>query len=490
MYPELLWNEPAEARIQIWGILQEKFKEKCQEILPLEAIADKCITQFRDTLFASEDKLWNTNPMLGTSDSWFEDFFLPLQDHLLTSFAYRFCCDNLCPKSNKECADAIFACTIEAKNDISVAGNSKDDRLRANRKKIKENIESLRKNSGAIAFFQDELCLPPNWLFFITMATNRSKDPFNISKKDDLIKCIQNQKYSFQDLTNLIVERDYIQLLLDWQDTFSPLAYLPYVPLTPPVSIGNSMHLCSANGKIFLALPKKDKNGLLLDPPQFPSQTYVLKNGYGEVDIDPRLQIVFNNYLLESAYHCYALSTIEHCVTSHSFVPHTMQKRTQELVNILSVPLLLRAPLLHPVLIKLVNNFPHNDQEKFIELLIAFIRRWNQQLPELEELFVGEIWHTYGADSNKIFCAIQDAMSGDKGERYRRLSFIRLVNGNVKMDTSNHSEGSTEAGKINDPPFMLPHEILVAAYIASVFSHLNEQDYEPIDLVQCLFGRN
>lgn len=139
-FDNLQWDKLAEAHRANWRLLQTRYNLPPQQIEPTASLSDLAVQSVqacRKYLFTDGEceKGWQrgeSSAILPMED--LEDCLAPaLYDHLIVTFAHRFFCDNLTPKTLPECLDAIYNCLNESKR-IAY----KDD------KKLKEDKDGTR----------------------------------------------------------------------------------------------------------------------------------------------------------------------------------------------------------------------------------------------------------------------------------------------------------------------------------------------------------
>lgn len=117
-FDNLQWDKLAEAHTANWDLLQTKYGLSPQQITPtasLSELAVKSVQSCREYLFTDGAKCrtgWQTSNLAGIlpAEDLEERLTPALCNHLLVTFAYRFFCDNLAPRTLSECLDTIYGC--------------------------------------------------------------------------------------------------------------------------------------------------------------------------------------------------------------------------------------------------------------------------------------------------------------------------------------------------------------------------------------------
>lgn len=116
-FDNLQWDKVPEAHSANWTLLQTKYglsPQQTASAIPLSKLAAESIKACREYLFTDTNckEGWQTGRLVGIiSKDELEECMSPaLCDHLIVTFAYRFFCDNLIPRTLSECLDAIYNC--------------------------------------------------------------------------------------------------------------------------------------------------------------------------------------------------------------------------------------------------------------------------------------------------------------------------------------------------------------------------------------------
>lgn len=117
-FDNLQWNKLAEAHTANWELLQTKYGLSLQQTISTASLSEVAVQSIQDCweyLFTDGAKCrtgWQTGSPLGIlSAEVLKELLAPdLCNHLLVTFAYRFFCDNLSPRTLPECLDTVYGC--------------------------------------------------------------------------------------------------------------------------------------------------------------------------------------------------------------------------------------------------------------------------------------------------------------------------------------------------------------------------------------------
>ena len=176
--------------------------------------------------------------------------------------------------------------------------------------------------------------------------------------------------------------------------------------------------LYQKNGCPFIGIPftSLEKPASTISDRHFP----LTKSGK-EAKISRKLQVVFNNYLMERNFHLHAMATTEqHLLVTpyHSSFPNSPTDHLHFLFRATQ----LHAPLVHAPFI----NFLEQEIDNFesSQLIEQYIYRWNLfALPVLEELFIQSVYRRF-PEIDDILEAIDQWLDP---ATYERLQIIRPV---------------------------------------------------------------
>lgn len=373
---------------------------------PLDYLAKTCISQCWDLLFSLTPLEYLPGNLKNDNDKF--DFHpsirllmgqsltQALSTHLIMTFAYRFFCENLVPKSLAQYSNAIY----EYRNSH---GSSKDrDQIREEKKTAYNNlkrkyadfckalgvvtpssilptVESERDSlfsclqptiADEIAFrnFKDTLAreldietIPPPSAPFLM---------FFLSERNRFWGCLTHSKDRFLELTTLLSEAEMIHLLITGDQGGVQKSLPPY-----PI-------LCPNSAVVQIPVQYNPQNKF-----HGTDTSYQLKEHDKGVRITSRLQLAFNNYIIERNFHLHAMATAESYMIKHPAGENDFVKSPA------LIPLQLNASLMQSPFISFLDNLP--SAQHYTAVIDHYVKRWNRlALPILEEMFIFGVWKT------------------------------------------------------------------------------------------------
>jgi len=279
----------------------------------------------------------------------------------------------------------------------------------------------------------------PHWIFSIFMACNRFSSPFAV--KDGNL-AFANEFTNGGDLlyklSRFLGNSERGSLLLGEAEpkskriiysAFAPVEFtaeMERLRLELPTSLAELRQ--SSDGNLFVAVPYVNDGTYRHS---LPPQSYKMIGTSDSCKIPGEVQQMFNSYLVERTFHGYASATIMDQIKARDCSGMFRGHRDQ--YQKLPAIVRLRAPLVHPALIRLADKIVHAAQpsEAIIPWLDSFVDDWNQMsLPLLEECFVRSVWDSYkGRSVEEVLSEIMKALTqGEKeSRRYNRLNLYRLI---------------------------------------------------------------
>lgn len=286
----------------------------------------------------------------------------------------------------------------------------------------------------------------PNWMYSIAMACSWTNSPLAMKNKNLVFsREYTNQNSILHRLTKFLGSSQWGPILFREVGSESKRPAYPvkpkYTPLVPPKDMEAEKEIWRLQVSPSLMELRQDKYGYFFvavpyvhnqnDFCDLPSQSYNICGTSDSYTIPVKVQRLFNSYLVERTFHGYASAVatdrIRERQSSGEF--ESRYDQYQELPAVVR----LRAPLVHPQLIRLADDMIGKSRP--IELVIPWLNHlidyWNRlALPLLEEYFLWSVWSCYGESSVDIILSeVTKALMQNEGQ-YQRcdcLNFYRLV---------------------------------------------------------------
>lgn len=436
-------------------------------------------------------------------------FELALRDHLIVTFAYRFCCDNLEPRSFDDYVNTLFDYIAEfdkTANPIDLAEIRKIYRrdfrkdFRNKYRNFCEQFTLTTSESGGECSNNPQAGPADNPSenttckgkekqatvldAFTNLHWRDIKEPLDlsskISKKLDMnsiappdawfllfcasrkvkyISALRSSSENYDKISNLfrpiseqrgsldIHKYDIVSALFPVEDCDQAFNTMPKEARSSCIWI----YPVTKSNVSFAGIPI-DKKDCLASP--LPDQEYYLKDYTDnksetvskKITISTDMQLVFNAYLLERNFHIFTIACAERI--------HQLRLNSDtyfpEWTACLLSPLRLRAPLLHAEFLNYLIDRPAVMERRSI--LNCYFAQWNRiGLPVLEEYFL-HLVKVYFNNIRDIFAAIEDSFSRKLGgkSRYERLIKIKLLQSTAEATTVQKEFSSQKQSKSAD----------------------------------------
>lgn len=450
--------------------------------LTLDEIAQICIDTLETSecpfdllkMFEEKYRIRNRNSFPYSNGN---EMRLAIRDHLIVTFAYWFCCDNLVPRKSSDYIKELYSAShpdfrgFRAEDGEGESFRKKYDAGLNRYSKAVRDYQQQYKNKYGISFpflREDEFLLPPNWMLSFTMALPHSRDPLSLGEEEDRQQRLFNEdEDAIRFIASYIAQnRENIELVLRLENKCIPCGVTPYNDdyKKCPSTI-DDVQLCSDETYVFTGIPFQGfPSGVI------PAQKYIIKGTKISTPISTQLQMIFNNCILESGYHLHVLTLIDNYCRRYSnqiALDRSRQavglREQWDLYKTFSSALLFRSPMLQVPAIHAINSLIVNSCIRGsieVKELLPVIINWEKQIDELEEMFLSSVWDNYGGSIEAIFQAINESVEEGTPRRCDRLSFLRLV-------TQNEAHQDCKVDKeILDCHRQLATKVYLASYAA------------------------
>lgn len=369
-----------------------------------------------------------------------------LCDHLVISFAYRFLCENLIPKTIAEYCDDLYCCQrnwdymgvrasqtaarMEFRKTVrrmykdfcmdlgigeSNAGINTNQTILSFLKYVND-VDSRDLFCGILEQDLQEETLPPPCAWFILAF---------IFERDKFLKIFDEKKNKdfYIALANFVRESRFFKVLMIEENVEEDLYDVP--------------SLWTKYGMLFSGIPFDSDMGIVSG---IPDKTYELQlEGFKEnvrITVTARLQTMLNNYLLERNFHLYTTATAMSVLYSDKRVAKQKCPYTEAGLMLTNI----HAPLVHSTFISLLKEPGELREESY--LLEAYVKRWNREaLPVLEELFICRVKETMN-QKLEVVDAINECANADFV--YERVNFIRALRTNKRIWNSEKNKANSD----------------------------------------------
>lgn len=420
----------------------------------LDMLASACVDTCSDILFRFPMPGYETQSL--ANKQWLQQYFKDaLCDHLILTFSYRFCCDNLSNVSLRDSCGQLLRANPEFQRQYSGLGlrNRRREKVKDNYKGYEAKYQKLLQ--GLTISPQGEETNNPvsskATIADIIIQNIQCKSLFNT----DL--CLIKEKISPSSLplpgiwANLFLIKNW-EKVLNIVTSKSPYSKLCELLKSADITAALARH----NGKLHYVtanvngskLCESDCNNCFVAVPISTSSTYITPQlsttmtGHPNknVSFTKETQTLFCNYLLEKNLHIHALSTAIHLIDSMTSLN---QSASVNLAGILPI-FCLHSPLLQSQYLNLLYHIPHPFNHR--TLITSSISYWNSYaLPVLEELFIWSIKIKYPCAEdilNAVLKCLEPTQLG--GSRYDRLNLYRLVDNSESVEQYNSNAAITQ----------------------------------------------
>lgn len=431
---DLLWDEVDTRYGRRWKCLNDyfgfsgcdlfknsvpPFQEQHRDLL--NVIAENCVYMCRELLFSLEpiDNLLKNAERYGAISDYTDltrslmetNLRQALCDQLILSFAYKFCCDNLETKKLRWYSDTVYDLQFPVngsplRGERTIVSKEKADYYKG----LSRKYDAFFRDIADLLFDEDQLTFKErlqakhdkehispveSWfLIFLVSERIRYRTLWLRSKKD---------KYT--SLMDLVSRTGLVTTILPtcgWGDKSSK-------------ELPNKLVSMCDSGNTFVGIPVSKSNS---DSFKIPSQTYKLVIGNETVNISDKLQMAFNNFLVEKYFHLHTLVETENIFSKYPIDEPRGASIRDSVFKIAE----LQAPLLQAAIISFVGE--NHEVSMHNDLIKRYVDRWNRfALPILGDLFVWSVWEVLKQPTD-VSTAINNWITPK--HTYERLNKIRL----------------------------------------------------------------
>ena len=488
-FENLLWDSLKDTHGPIWnsalmqGILPHAYKTIPSLLFgahefttppSLSDLASFCVDICGESLFPHLMSGLNAEPILFPTRNSYQYFKPWLCDHLIMTFAYCFCHDNLehisiGKASNKllKANPELVSFTTESK---TASNNFKQEFVRKYRDFLNQitstecndaktvadialnSVEckaALREEMNSLKnrLQSDKIPVPCVW-FLLFLVNNRIQ-----------FRNLLTDNYPLDKMAEFLPKSGMTSLLA----TCNTLTQSGNQADTSDEGQMSKLHMWKDEGAFFVEIPEL-ANATRYSIPTLNTPIKGLpKESYA---ISPLLQTLFNNFLIEKYLHIYSLTEAMEGLQSFNVLDWSTRERTNILLPVfdLHATLVQRAYielLLNPSISIFSSSLIHNH--------IQYLN--NSVLPVMEELFIWSVKATY-PDTLSVFPLIEKTLISEEGNQfYKRMTLFRKGN----FPQSNEVDNKCVIDPYNLPGYKyeintLQKRLIQGAFIDPLFS--------------------